>query len=136
MRKHFMLRGKDFKAPEQGSYVGDIQLGTFQTIDMPNESELAAYTQEVKNNTYQEFSAKGRGNKILSLDKNKQAQSPIKHIVYITKENRTYDEIFGQFQGANGDSTIARYGINQTVVLPDSLKTTFHNVNVMPNHSL
>ncbi|MCZ2474418.1 bifunctional YncE family protein/alkaline phosphatase family protein [Aquirufa ecclesiirivi] len=128
--------GKDFKAPEQGSYVGDIQLGTFQTIDMPNEAQLAAYTQEVKNNTYQEYSAKGRGNKILSLDKNKQAQSPIKHIVYITKENRTYDEIFGQFKGANGDSTIARYGLNQTVVLPDSLKTTFHNVNVMPNHSL
>lgn len=39
-------------------------------------------------------------------------ESPIKHVVYITKENRTYDEVFGQLKNARGDSTLARYGVN------------------------
>ena len=39
-------------------------------------------------------------------------ESPIKHIVFISKENRTYDEVFGQIKKGNGDSTIARYGRN------------------------
>lgn len=121
--------GKDFKAPEQGSYVGDIQLGTFQTIEMPSGAQLATYTQEVKNNTFQVNQVGKRGNKTFSLGSN--SASPIKHIVYITKENRTYDEIFGQFKGANGDPSLARYGLDQTV--QDSLHR-FEHVDVMPNH--
>jgi hypothetical protein len=121
--------GKDFKAPEQGSYVGDIQLGTFQTIPMPSEPQLLTYTQEVKNNTFRVNSLANRGNKTFSLGPNH--ASPIKHIVYITKENRTYDEIFGQFKGANGDPSLARYGLDQTV--EDSLHH-FEHVDVMPNH--
>jgi YVTN family beta-propeller protein len=121
--------GKDFKAPEQGSYVGDIQLGTFQTIPMPSGPQLLTYTQEVKNNTFRVNSLANRGNKTFSLGPNH--ASPIKHIVYITKENRTYDEIFGQFKGANGDPSLARYGLDQTV--EDSLHH-FEHVDVMPNH--
>ena len=41
--------------------------------------------------------------------------SPIKHIVYITKENRTYDEILGQLTTGRGDSTLARFGVGTTV---------------------
>jgi hypothetical protein len=33
--------GKGFKPPVQGSYVGDIQLGTFQQLKTPNAAELA-----------------------------------------------------------------------------------------------
>src|ERR1035437_2185238 len=39
-----------------------------------------------------------------------QKESPIKHIVFILKENRTYDEIYGQLPNGNGDPSIARYG--------------------------
>ena len=38
--------------------------------------------------------------------------SQIKHIVFIAKENRTYDEVFGQLEKGDGDATIARYGEN------------------------
>ncbi len=121
--------GKGFKSPEQGTYVGDIQLGTFQIIPMPSMDQLASFTQEVKNNTFRVNQVANRGNKTFSLGSN--SASPIKHIVYITKENRTYDEIFGQFKGANGDSTMARYGLNQTV--KNSLYN-YEHVDVMPNH--
>ncbi len=121
--------GQGFKRPIQGSYVGDIQLGTFQTIKMPNSAELASFTQNVKDYTYQVKSADNRGNKTFSLAKN--TDSPIKHIIYITKENRTYDEIFGQFKGAKGDSSMARYGLRQRVV---DFAHDYKNVDVMPNH--
>ncbi len=61
-------------------------------------------------------------------------QSPIKHVVYITKENRTFDEVFGQLKASRGDSTLARYGVNNTYTLPDSLQKDFPNLRISPNH--
>ncbi len=42
-------------------------------------------------------------------------KSPIEYIVYITKENRTYDEVLGQLKEAKGDATLARFGVGVTV---------------------
>src|SRR5215475_1662521 len=36
--------------------------------------------------------------------------NPIKHVIYIIKENRTYDQIFGDLKEANGDSSLTMYG--------------------------
>ncbi len=38
--------GKDFVKPVQGTYIGDIQLATFQKIQMPDAKQLAAYTKQ------------------------------------------------------------------------------------------
>ncbi len=35
---------------------------------------------------------------------------PIKHVVFLIKENRTFDNLFGTFPGANGASTANDYG--------------------------
>jgi hypothetical protein len=57
--------------------------------------------------------------------------SPIKHIVFITKENRTYDEVFGQLEQARGDATLARFGVGVTVTGKNG---TVDKADVMPNH--
>jgi hypothetical protein len=58
-------------------------------------------------------------------------KSPIKHIVYITKENRTYDEVMGQLTTGKGDSSLARFGVGINITENnDSLQ----NVDVAPNH--
>ena len=36
--------------------------------------------------------------------------NPIKHVIYIIKENRTYDQIFGDMKEANGDPSLTMYG--------------------------
>ena len=36
--------------------------------------------------------------------------SPIKHVFLIVKENRTYDQVFGDMAQGNGDSTLTQYG--------------------------
>jgi DNA-binding beta-propeller fold protein YncE len=37
-------------------------------------------------------------------------RNPIKHVIYIIKENRTYDQVFGDIVGANGDPSLVMYG--------------------------
>jgi YVTN family beta-propeller protein len=125
--------GAGFKAPPQGTYIGDIQLGTFQKIKMPNENELKNYTAQTLNNTFETVVINNEEKNPLPALPNSQ-ESPIKYIVYITKENRTYDEVFGQLKNANGDSSLARFGVNCEYTLPDSLKPFFKNAKVTPNH--
>ena len=36
--------------------------------------------------------------------------NPIKHVIYIIKENRTYDQIFGDLGAGDGDSSLTMYG--------------------------
>ncbi len=36
--------------------------------------------------------------------------SPLKHAIYIIKENRAYDQIFGDIKEANGDPSLVMYG--------------------------
>ena len=38
------------------------------------------------------------------------ASNPIHHIIYIIKENRTYDQIFGDLKVGNGDPALTLYG--------------------------
>ncbi len=124
--------GKNFVKPPQGTYIGDIQLGTLQIVDIPDAETLAVYTQQVLNNTFNETTVTDDGKNPLPPQINLR-KSPIKHIVYITKENRTYDEVFGQLKQANGDSTLARFGVNVDIVT-NMGKDILKGVNVMPNH--
>jgi hypothetical protein len=41
-------------------------------------------------------------------------KNPIKHVIYIIKENRTYDQIFGDLKVGNGDRSLTLYGSDIT----------------------
>ncbi len=125
--------GAGFVAPPQGTYIGDIQLGSFQKVRMPTANELDAYTIQTINNTFISSSIKDDLKNPLPVLPGLH-ESPIKYIVYITKENRSYDEVMGQLKNANGDSTLARFGVNCENTIPDSLRGKFHNLKVSPNH--
>jgi YVTN family beta-propeller protein len=124
--------GKDFIKPVQGTYVGDIQLASFQKIKMPDATQLVAYTKQTISNTMQQSVVKDdKKNPLPPLPKLR--ESPIKYIVYITKENRTYDEVFGQMKTGKGDATLARFGLNVNVHdRKDLLRVS--GADVMPNH--
>ncbi len=40
--------------------------------------------------------------------------NPIKHVIYIIKENRTYDQVFGDLPVGNGDKSLTMFGIDIT----------------------
>jgi DNA-binding beta-propeller fold protein YncE len=122
--------GKDFIKPEQGTYIGDIQLGTFHKIRLPSAEQLAAYTKQSIDNTFAQITIKDDLENPLPLLPGLR-NSPVKHIVYITKENRTYDEVLGQLETGKGDATLARFGVGIDIV-QDSLY--LKKVDVSPNH--
>lgn len=60
-------------------------------------------------------------------------ESPIKHVIFVTKENRTYDEIFGALPQGRGDAELCRLGRPIDVSNADGSKTV-EDVVLMPNH--
>ena len=107
--------GKDFKEGREGTYIGNLMKGSVSIIEIPSELKLRKLTSQVISNNF----LKQKASDLLKLRRNNpvplyggQKDSPIQHIVFISKENRTYDEIFGQLENGKGDSSIARYGRN------------------------
>ena len=44
----------------------------------------------------------------------KSGANPIRHVIYILKENRTYDQILGDLKAGNGDRSLTMYGADIT----------------------
>lgn len=132
--------GKNFQLGPKGSYIGSLMDGTVSVIDIPTDlnggdaAQLKAETEQViaNNFTFRPVSdVKPTSNPIPAFPGQK--QSPIKHVVFLAKENRTYDEVFGQMTTGNGDSTLARYGVG-VMVKARKGNQVVENASVMPNH--
>ncbi len=128
--------GVNFHPGPEGTYIGNLMKGTVEVLKIPTDSELKELTAKVISNNFKiehlSEVKKRRGNNPIPIFGGER-KTPIRHIVFISKENRTYDEIFGQVKKANGDATIARYGRN--VTFSNKKKTrTVRNATVMPNH--
>ena len=86
----------DANAP---SYVGSLEYGGLGVVALDGLGDAAALTAAVvANNTY----AIGES----------PALPRLKHCFLVIRENRTYDETLGDVAGANGDPTLARYGMD------------------------
>jgi YVTN family beta-propeller protein len=129
--------GANFNPGVEGSYIGSLMKGTVQVLDIPSDKELREYTKQVIANNFNFEKASSekfvwRKNNPVPLYPGEKV-SPIKHIVFISKENRTYDEILGQVKNANGDPKLARYGAG--VTFRNSKRTnTVEDAVIMPNH--
>ena len=109
-------RGELPQANNRLQYIGSLMKGTMSVIDEPSAIDLEVYSRNVFTNTpYQkdkELIADGEtGNPI---PKKVGDPSPIKYVFYIIKENRTYDQVFGDIKEGNGDSTLTLFGEKYT----------------------
>lgn len=129
--------GKSFNIGPEGSYIGVLMKGTVQVVDIPSDSMLNNMTQQVLANNFKftkvtDSLKRFRENNPVPLYPSLTI-SPIKHIVFISKENRTYDEILGQLKTADGDSNLARYGRHSSFYNYKKTDSVI-NTTVMPNH--
>ena len=111
----------------RGQYDVALIAGNFSHINLPDAPTLAAHSRQVMRND-------GLLGKSAPL-KNK---PPISHIIYIIRENRTYDQVFGDVEHAgdgsraDGDATLAVFGAGDTARRHDGARQ-----NVTPNaHAL
>ncbi len=123
--------GRGFVAPERGSHPGDIMQGLLQRVAVPDRAGLEAYTKQVIDNTYRTRKVVDDGRNPLPPISGLRT-SPIKHVLFIVKENRTFDQVYGDRDGVEGDATLAGLGRNVTVT--NKKLQTVAGVNVTPNH--
>ncbi|TDB62375.1 bifunctional YncE family protein/alkaline phosphatase family protein [Arundinibacter roseus] len=124
--------GSAFTLGAEGSYIGSLMKGTVSVMDIPADAALPGLTQRVLDNNFK-FQQVAATNDNPIPPYPGAYESPIKHIVFIAKENRTYDEVFGQHPGSNGDSSLARYGLRRDFRSRDKKRTVVRG-DVMPNH--
>jgi YVTN family beta-propeller protein len=93
-------------------YIGTTLSGALSIVPVPDDKELAAYTATVYRNC-------PYADKLLSgvpyphptaIPTRVGDPSPIKHVLYIIKENRTYDQVFGDVKEGNGDASLVLFG--------------------------
>ena len=99
---------------EKYQYIGGLFNGTVSVIPLPVTRQLAKMTrQTVKNNGFDEtartLAKKQRPVKPSAIPRRVGEPSLIKHVIYIIKENRTYDQVFGDIARGNGDSTLCLF---------------------------
>ena len=129
--------GPEFDVSRFGSYIGNLMRGSISVIPVPSDSVLKDLTEQVIQNNFS-FSRtsdliwKSRKENPVPLYPGEKT-SPIRHIVFISKENRTYDEVFGQLEKGKGLPALARYGENASFYNQAGTDSV-ENATVMPNH--
>lgn len=81
-------------------YVGRIQTGTASFVDPFSDEQLQAYTKTALDNSAY------RDDKLDASD----PFPPIQHVIYVVKENRSYDQVFGDMKQGNGDPSLVLFG--------------------------
>ena len=85
-------------------YVARLQTGTASWIEPFSDDQLARWTHTVlADSPYNDA----------KLDQTSPLP-PIEHIIYIVKENRTYDQVLGDLKEGNGDPTLVLFGENSS----------------------
>jgi DNA-binding beta-propeller fold protein YncE/phospholipase C len=96
-------------------YIGRLLRGTLSLIDLPQgkgfEDQMAAWTREayrcVPLKPDDAISAARPGESPIPAKPGD--PSPIRYCIYVIKENRTYDQVFGDVPDGNGDSNLCLF---------------------------
>jgi len=93
-------------------YIAGLFHGNVSFIGTPDTVDMATYSQAVyKNTPYHKDQITAKDVAADNPIPTAQGQSsPIKHVFYIIKENRTYDQVLGDLPEGNGDSTLTLFG--------------------------
>ena len=91
-------------APNQ--YVFLLEQSGMLTLPVPSEYDLGNLTRQVAANNGWLVRANRHDSETMEF-----LRANIKHVIYIVKENRTYDQVLGDLSnGANGDPTLTIFG--------------------------
>jgi DNA-binding beta-propeller fold protein YncE len=98
--------------PTVRQYIAGLYRGTLGIIDMPSPARLAAYSKTAYacSPLRKDQAPPVEPDKDNPIPRKLGESSPIKHCIYIIKENRTYDQVFGDMKQGNGDPNLCIFG--------------------------
>jgi phospholipase C len=90
--------------------------GALSIVPIPDEKQLRDYTATVyRNCPYSDKLLSGSpSSEKTAIPAEVGGASPIKYVIYIIKENRTYDQVFGDVKKGNGDPSLVMFGARVT----------------------
>ncbi|MGH9840603.1 MAG: beta-propeller fold lactonase family protein [Blastocatellia bacterium] len=98
---------------DRSQYIGQLLKGTVSIINLPNKSRLARLTRRTyANSPYTDamLRAARAPREKTAVPVRIGDASPIKHVIYVVKENRTYDQVLGDMKEGNGDASLCLFG--------------------------
>jgi DNA-binding beta-propeller fold protein YncE len=152
--------GPDFHEGPEGTYIGDITKGSVSIISLTSLSRVAlpegvpapgrlrgipgargwrAQTEQVLlNNGFIPPSDQASRSPDFPIPPQGTPSREIQHVVFIVKENRTFDQVFGELKEMNGqpvsaDAGLAQYG-DDACVLNRKMGLSVAHADVTPNH--
>jgi YVTN family beta-propeller protein len=116
---------KSTKSPAGIGFNSHQYTGSISITPIPSKSEVTKLTRQVYANYHRELISeslrKPRANQpAVAIPERIGEPSLIKHVVYIIKENRTYDQVLGDMTEANGDPTLC--------IFPERVSPNHHKV--------
>jgi len=96
------------EAAPYGSYVPDKLLGRVGVLPVPTGAQLAKFSRQVEAQVLPADLTKAPAGTVLRRG------GPIKHVFYVVRENRTYDQVFGREPRGDGDPSLELFGDNGT----------------------
>jgi YVTN family beta-propeller protein len=95
-------------------YIAAMARGTISVIPTPDAKTLEMYSATVtKNNGLENTKgvlARAASTTPRAIPLRAGDPSPIKHVIYVIKENRTYDQMFGSLKEGNGEPSLELFG--------------------------
>jgi YVTN family beta-propeller protein len=115
------VRGPHSPLENDGSTEGkgsvkQLMKGTIEIVELSDlKDKIKTWTQQaMQNSPYRDeqltLAKASAGDAKSVVPREVGVGSPIKHVIYIIRENRTYDQVFGDIAKGNGDSRLTIFG--------------------------
>ena len=93
-------------------YVGTLLTGTLSAVPIPTPAAMAKYTKTAYACSPLKPDASPRAENVAEgnpIPRQVGGKSPVKYVVYVVKENRTYDQVFGDMPQGNGEKELCLF---------------------------
>ncbi|HEX4037505.1 MAG TPA: hypothetical protein VHX37_05555 [Acidobacteriaceae bacterium] len=98
-------RDKSLAGQAANQYILQLEKAGLQAIPVPSRRELAWLTRRVAKNDFLDTVPNPQDELTMAA-----IRQHIKHVIYIVKENRTYDQVLGDLDRGDGDPSLAEFG--------------------------
>ncbi len=110
---------KTLKTGEKPKYSSKDYFGTVSIVRVPDAKSLVSYTSAAFTNIRQDTLEAAKlpprtGLAARPVPERAGEPSVFKHVIYVIKENRTYDQILGDMKQGNGDPSLCTFGEKYT----------------------
>ena len=106
----------DYTCYSHNQYIYQIMQASLATIPMPQPADWPRLTRQVaRNNRFSERPAEDSGRALMAY-----LHGKIHHVIYVVKENKTYDQVLGDLEVGNGDPAL--------VVFPEAITPNHHRL--------